>query len=259
MESQSIKVIKEKHIVTIFLNREHVLNAFNTEMLLSLESTLNEIEVDKNIRVCLLTGSGKKAFSAGADMSEERKKTPAEMFEFCRIAQRICNRLESLPKPVIAVINGYALGGVEIALACDFRVASNTAKFGLPEINHAVTSGWGGSSRLLRIVGISKAKDIAFFGNMITVREALKIGLIDRVFNPRRLLNNAKRMAETLAEEPPFALGLLKLMMNQNNNTNLATGAFLESMGTSLCYSTKDQRERFQAFFKKYRPHFQGK
>jgi len=260
MESDLIKTLKEGQIITISLNREHVLNAINSDMLNILEATLAEIEKDNDIRVCLLTGTGNRAFSAGGDMKEEERNSPVEEFQMCKIGERVCNRLETLSKPVIAVINGYALGGgLEIALACDFRVSSSTAKFGLPEINYAVTSGWGGSSRLMKIVGLSKAKEIAFFGEMFKAKEALAIGLIDKLVHPQKLLHEAKKMATILADKPPFALGLLKLMMNQNNFNNLSSGVLIEMISTSLCYSTEDKKKAFDGFFNKYKPDFEGK
>lgn len=227
MKSELIKTVKEGQLISIFLNREHVLNALDSESFTHLEGILTEIEGDNDIRVCLLTGSGDKAFCSGGDMRQEERSTSAEMFRFCQIAQKACNHIESLSKPVIGVINGYALGGgLEIALACDFRVASSTAKFGLPEINYAVTSGWGGSSRLIKLVGMSKVKEISFFGTMFGAKQALAIGLIDKLFDPKQPLYEAKKMAKRLADKPSFALGLLKLMMNQNNNNNLSSGVY---------------------------------
>ena len=178
---ETIKIEREKSVVHITLNRPHRLNAFNDTLIEELSEVLDTIDQDAGIRCVIITGEGDRAFSAGADIMAFPKATPVTATEFSRIGQKLFSKIEALSKPVIAAINGYALGGgLELALACDFRIASEHSELGSPEINLGIIPGWGATQRLVRIIGLPSAKRLVMLGDRVKADEALKMGLVDQ-------------------------------------------------------------------------------
>ena len=255
----TILVRLEPPIAWIVLNRPERLNAINIDMLKELSSVLDSLEEDERIRVLILTGAG-RAFSAGADVTGFMGITPVKAAIFSRRFQEILNKIEYYTKPVIVAINGYALGGgLEIAMSGDIRIASETAQLGQPEINLGIMPGAGGTQRLPRIVGASKAKEIIFTGDMISASEALKIGLVNYVVPPEKLEEEARRIALKLAEKPPIALMTAKYAINYGLETNIWSGLAYESSLFGLLFSTEDVIEGVSAFLEKRKPKFKGK
>jgi enoyl-CoA hydratase/3-hydroxyacyl-CoA dehydrogenase len=249
----------EPPIAWIILNRPERLNAINLDMLRELSKTLDDLEEDDRIRVVILTGSG-RAFSAGADVTGFVGVTPIKAAIFSRKFQEILNKIEYYTKPVIVAINGYALGGgLEIAMSGDIRIASETAQLGQPEINLGIIPGAGGTQRLPRLIGKSKAKEMIFTGDMISANEALKLGLVDYVVPPEKLLDEARRLALKLSEKPPIALMAAKYAINIGLETNIWTGLAYESSLFGLLFSTEDVIEGVSAFLEKRKPKFKGK
>ncbi len=249
----------EPPIAWIILNRPERLNAINIDMLKELSKTLDDLEEDDRIRVVILTGSG-RAFSAGADVTGFVGVTPIKAAIFSRKFQEILNKIEYYTKPVIVAINGYALGGgLEMAMSGDIRIASETAQLGQPEINLGIMPGAGGTQRLPRLIGKSKAKEIIFTGDMISANEALKLGLVDYVVSPEKLLDEARRLALKLSEKPPIALMAAKYAINIGLETNIWTGLAYESSLFGLLFSTEDVIEGVSAFLEKRKPKFKGK
>lgn len=263
-------VVEEKKLTTILLrlepplawivlNRPERLNAINIDMLKELNMLLDMLEEDERIRVVILTGSG-RAFSAGADVTGFMGVTPVKAAIFSRKFQEVLNKIEYYTKPVIIAINGYALGGgLEISMSGDIRIASETAQLGQPEINLGFIPGAGGTQRLPRLVGKSKAKEIIFTGDMIPASEALKIGLVDAVVPPEKLEDETRRLALKIAEKPPLALMAAKYAVNFGLESNIWTGLAYESSLFGLLFSTDDVVEGVSAFLEKRKPKFKGK
>jgi len=258
--NEFILVDKSDGIAVITINRPDKLNSLNEEVLKELEKTLDELEDDNEIKVLLIRGAGDKAFVAGADIGELKELNKETGFNKSKRGQELFNRLEQLSKPVIAAINGYALGGgLELAMACDFRIASENAKLGQPEINLGIIPGYGGTQRLARIVGISKAKELIFLGDMIEAEEALRIGLINKVVPHEKLMEEAISFAKRLKEKPPLALKAAKKALREAVERGLTEGLSVErELFAELC-ETEDKREGMSAFLEKRKPHFRGK
>jgi len=263
-------VVEEKKLTTILLrlepplawivlNRPERLNAINIDMLKELNMLLDTLEEDERIRVIILTGSG-RAFSAGADVTGFMGVTPVKAAIFSRKFQEVLNKIEYYTKPIIIAINGYALGGgLEMSMSGDIRIASETAQLGQPEINLGFIPGAGGTQRLPRIVGKSKAKEIIFTGDMIPASEALKIRLVDALVPPEKLEEPARRLALKIAEKPPLALMAAKYAVNFGLESNIWTGLAYESSLFGLLFSTDDVVEGVSAFLEKRKPKFKGK
>ena len=251
---------KEDGIGIITINRPEELNAQNSEMLAELTALLTDIEVDNEVRVIIITGSGDKAFIAGSDVREMLSKTSITIREF-HIANRILlEKLERLPKPVIAAVNGFALGGgCELAMSCDLRIAAENARFGQPEINLGIIPGAGGTQRLVRLVGMTKAKELIYTGDLIDAKTALSIGLVNKVVPQSDLMSEAKAMAQQLLTKSSAALSLAKAAINAGWQMNLPSGLDLEMQCFSLCFATEDQKEGMSAFIEKRKPHFKGR
>ncbi|RLG71492.1 MAG: hypothetical protein DRO08_04640, partial [Thermoprotei archaeon] len=196
---ETIKIEREDGIVWIILNRPHRLNSINDTMVNELMDVLDTVEEDESVRCVIITGEGDRAFCAGADITMFPKLTPVTAFEAARLGQRIFSRIEALSKPVIAAINGYALGGgLELALACDFRIAAEHAELGSPEIRLGLIPGWGATQRLVRVVGVAKAKELVMFGDRLKAEDALKLGLVNKVVPYEQLRDEARAMAKRL-------------------------------------------------------------
>jgi enoyl-CoA hydratase/3-hydroxyacyl-CoA dehydrogenase len=257
---ESIIVKKEEAIGWITLNRPHRLNTLTTEMIDEMHTALNSFEADKEIRCIVITGAGDKAFSAGADVTAFTGLTPSTAAEAAAKGQALFTRLEKIGKPVIASLNGYALGGgLEMASACDFRIASESAELGQPETNLGLIPGWGGTQRLVRLIGLAKAKEMIMLAERISAEEAAKIGLINKVVPRAKLLEETVELARKLADGPPVALGLAKETLNFGTQVPLDIGLKLEAEAFGIVLSTKDVMEGVSAFMSKRKPEFKGK
>jgi enoyl-CoA hydratase/3-hydroxyacyl-CoA dehydrogenase len=254
-------VKKEEGIGWITLNRPHRLNSFTSEMVNEMHSVLDDFEADKEIKCIVITGAGEKAFSSGADVTAFTGLTPATAFEAASKGQALFSRLEKVGKPVIASINGYALGGgLEMALACDFRLASENAELGQTETkNFALIPGWGGTQRLPRIVGLAKAKELIMLGERIPAEEAARIGLVTKVVARAKLHEETVALARKLADGAPVALKFAKEALNFGTQVPLEIGLKMEAEAFGIVLSTKDVMEGVSAFMSKRKPEFKGK
>jgi len=259
MMYQTIKYTEEESIATIRLNRPEKKNALNAQMRHEMEALLYEIAQKSNIRAVIVTG-GEEVFCAGADISEIQETSSAEAaYRHAKEFQTLFDQLEQLPQPVVAAVSGYALGGgCELTLACDFRIASDTARFGLPEIKIGAFPGGGGTQRLPRLIGAAKAKEMIFTGDSITAEQALWLGLVMKLAPKEKLLEEAKGFAAKLATLPRLALETSKMAINRGLEIDLASGLELEARSFSALALTEDLREGTSAFLQKRKPNFTG-
>ena len=259
MTYTSIELTCADGIATLLFNRPKALNALNTALLGEFACALEGIRKDESIRVLILTGAGEKSFVAGADITEIATLSPLAAKQFARYGQEAINALQGLAIPVIAAVNGYALGGgCEMALACDFIYASEKAVFGLPEINLGVIPGFGGTQRLPRLVGANRAKEMIFTGKHLNAAEAREIGLVNRIFPPDELLPAAMETAKLIAGKGKASLCAAKQTVNQGLNADLATGLAIERDAFALCLASPDAEEGTSAFLEKRKPVFTG-
>ncbi len=257
---ETIKVEREESTLWIILNRPHRLNAFNEVLIEELSDMLDTAERDASVKCVVITGEGDRSFSAGADVTIFPKATPVKAEEFSRAGQKVFGKIEEMSKPVIASINGFALGGgLELALTCDFRVAAEHAELGSPEINLGLIPGWGGTQRLVRIVGLAKAKELVMLGNRLKAEEALKIGLVNKVVHFDKLRDEVREMAKKLSEGPPIALRYAKNALNFGTQVPLEAGLRLESGLMGLAFSTEDLKEGVEALMSRRKADFKGK
>ena len=258
MEYKNLILEKEDELAIVKINRPPV-NALNSEVVSEIHQMIDELENDEQVKVIILTGEG-KAFVAGADISEMVDFGPEGGAEFSKKGQAAFDKIENTPKPVIAAINGFALGGgCEIAMACDIRIAVEGAKLGQPEVNLGVIPGFAGTQRLPRLVGKGKAKELIFTGNMITAEEAEKIGLVNQVLTADELMNTAKEMAKTIASKGPAAVRAAKLAINEGVNYELSKGLEIENQAFARLFETEDQKEGMKAFLEKRKPEWKDK
>ena len=242
----------EAGIYLLTLNRPRALNALNPATVSELASALDQIEADSTARVLLITGAGEKAFVAGADIAAMQPMTAIEGKDFAARTMRVLRRLELLPVPVIALVNGYCLGGgCELAMSCDFILASDTAVFGQPEVNLGVSPGFGGSQRLPRLVGRAMALELLFTGRQVKAEEALHIGLANHVYAPDELMNQGMEMARLIASKGPIAVRLTKELVQRGQDLDLDNACTLESEVFGLLFSTADKREGMTAFLER--------
>ncbi len=254
-----VKLEEEKGLGILYIDRQEALNALNIEVLRELREVLRQVEARDDIRVLILTGAGERAFVAGADIKEMLPLTPLETREFASLGHEVTRLLERMEKPVIAAINGYALGGgCELALACDVRIASEKARIGLPEVGLGIFPGFGGTQRLTRLLGRGRASELIFTGDPVEAKEAERIGLVNRVVPPERLLEKAKAMGRKLIQRGPLALRLAKNAIHQSQETGLSSGLAYEVEAFSLVHSTEDKVEGLKAFTEKREPTFRG-
>jgi enoyl-CoA hydratase/3-hydroxyacyl-CoA dehydrogenase len=257
---ETIKIEREQNLLWIILNRPHRLNAFNDVLMEELADALDVAEKDPSIRCLIITGKGDRAFSAGADVTMFPKATPAKAEEFSRAGQKVFGKIEEMSKPVIAAINGFALGGgLELALACDFRIAAEHAELGSPEIGLGLIPGWGGTQRLVRIVGLARAKEMVMLGGRMKAEEALRIGLVHKVVHFEKLREEARTLATKLAEGPPIAMKYAKHALNFGTQVPLEVGLRLEAGLMGLAFSTEDLKEGVEAFMSRRKAEFKGK
>ncbi len=255
----TVEVKKDNGIGWIFLNRPDRLNAINAEMIQDLWTSVRAYEEDSEVKVIVITGKG-KAFCAGADISQFKELNPATAWAFAKKGRELMDYIERVSKPTIAMINGYALGGgLELAMACDFRIASEDAMLGLPEINLGIYPGFGGTQRLVRLVGKTKALEIMMTGDRITAQEAERIGLLNKVVPKEKLEEETVKFAQKLMEKSPLILSIMKSVVLYGNDSPLIDGLNMESLGWGFVFSTNDQKEGVNAFLEKRKPNFQGK
>lgn len=260
MEQSVLLTEKSNQVALITLNRPEVMNSFNFAMLEALRAEIDALRFDTETRVVIVTGAGEKAFCAGADLKERATLPPQEVKRFIYTIRNLFTSIEQLPKPVIAAVNGVALGGgTELAMACDLRLASSTASMGLTETRLAVIPGAGGTQRLPRLVGRGKAKELIFTGRRVEAAEALAIGLVNHVYPPEMLLIEARRLAETICEAGPIAIEQAKYAINHGLEVDMATGLAFESSGYWVTIPSEDRIEGLTAFREKRKPVYKGK
>ncbi len=260
MPYENIIVSKEDGIGFVTINRPRALNALNTATLREMEAALGELERAEDVRVIIVTGAGDRAFVAGADISEMAGFGPLEAEAFAALGQEVMMKIQRWPKPVIAAINGFALGGgCELALACDIRIASESARFGQPEVKLGVPPGFGGTQRLARLIGPGRAREWILSGEMYDAAEALRVGLVERVVPPDKLMEEAKKLARAIASRGPIAVKLAKLCIDRGLDTDLESGCALERQSFTICFSTSDRTEGMRAFLEKREPRFSGR
>ena len=256
---ENIILERQEDIAVLTINRPKALNALNSSTLEEIAQALTEIGNDPNLRVLIVTGAGDKAFVAGADISQMRDFTPQEARRFSQLGQTVMSKIENLPQPAIAVVNGFALGGgTELALACDIRLASTKAKFGQPEVTLGILAGFGGTQRLPRLVGSGRASEILFTGDMLDAEEAYRIGLVNRVYAPERLMEEALALAKRIAERGPLAVQLTKSAIQKGRHLDITSGQAYEAEVFAQTFATADQREGCSAFLEKRKAEFRG-
>ncbi|KPJ77597.1 MAG: enoyl-CoA hydratase [Deltaproteobacteria bacterium SG8_13] len=260
MTDDILTVEEEKGILLLTLNRPEVMNSLNFALLRAIGDKIASVRHRTDVRVVVITGAGEKAFCAGADLKERATLGPEKVKEFIHTIRDLFTGIELLSKPVIAAVNGIALGGgTELALACDIRIASTTATMGLTETRLAIIPGGGGTQRLPRLVGKGKAKELIFTGRRVGADEALSIGLVNRVCPPDELLDESRKMAEMICEAGPIAVEQAKHAINYGLETDLHTGLAIESNAYWTCIPTEDRLEGLAAFKEKRKPVYKGK
>lgn len=260
MELKNVLLEKEGNLAIVTINRPKALNALNSETLKDLNIVIDDLEKDNNIYAVILTGAGEKSFVAGADISEMKDLNEEQGREFGILGNKVFRRLETLDKPVIAAISGFALGGgCELAMSCDIRIASEKAKFAQPESGLGITPGFGGTQRLPRIVGLGKAKELIYTGEIIKADEALRIGLVNKVVALEELMNEAKAMANKIMVNAPIAVRLCKDAINRGMQVGMDEAIMIEAEDFGKCFSTEDQTEGMTAFMERREKNFQNK
>lgn len=259
MNFETLLYEKSDHIGILKMNRPKALNALNSELLTELEQAIDLIALDDEVHVLIITGEG-KAFVAGADITEMKDMTAQMGREFGRFGLRVFRKIELLEKPVIAAINGFALGGgCELAMSCDIRIASQKAKFGQPEVGLGITPGFAGTQRLSRLVGVGKAKELIFTADIIGAGQAYEIGLVNTLAEPEELMNTALAMANKIVKNAQLAVRYSKASINRGSETDIETAMALEQDLFGLCFATEDQKEGMSAFVEKRTPSFASK
>jgi len=250
---------KKGPVAWITLNRPQVLNALNQQTLQELEEALKQAASDPEVKVVVLTGAGERAFCAGLDLKEVVGKSPLEARRLSRLGHRVFKLIEDLPKPVIAAVNGYAMGGgMELVLSCDLAIASENAVFSQAEVNVGVTPGWGATQRLWRLVGLRRAKMLVLTGDRVSAAEAERLGIVNKVVAPDKLREEAEALALKLAEKSPVVLRMAKEQLNKALENPLSTGLDYEAEAWSLLFSTHDTHEGLKAFLEKRKPSYKG-
>lgn len=277
-----IQLEPQGDIAVVKINRPEALNAMNSDVITELSRTIDIISADDGIKVVIITGAGERSFCAGADISYMVNIEPMQAERYATAAQAVINKIERLEKPVIAAVNGFALGGgCELAMACDIRIASSNAKIGQPEVTIGIPPGWGGTQRLMRLVGPAKAKEMIFTGKMIAADEALQIGLVNKVVSlgpddslppeapkgdaakekeraaevakvlNKKLINECMSLAQEIRKNSYTAVKVSKMLMNRGMDSDLETGLRLEIYGWALCFAHEDRQKMMSAFLSK--------
>ena len=260
MEYTNLLLEQSGPIAVLTINRPKAFNSLNSDTLTELSTMLDELGGDSSVKVVILTGSGDKAFVAGADISEMKDFDALAGRRFAQLGHKTLRKIEHLPQPVIAAIKGFALGGgCELAMACDIRLASDSAKFGQPEVTLGLTAGFGGTQRLPRLVGTGLASELLFSGDIIDAHEAYRIGLVNHVYPLDTLMEEAQKLAKRIAQRAPLAVQLTKSAIQHGCNMDLDSAQAFEAGVFGLTCSTLDQKEGCTAFTQKCKPNFEGR
>lgn len=256
MDFKNIMVDKEGGVGIVKMNRPTAMNALNSETLGELKEAFAQLKDDDGVKVIIITGEG-KAFVAGADIAEMKDMTGEQAREFSQAGQKVFNEIARMKKPVIAAVNGFALGGgCELAMACDIRIASDKAKLGQPEVNLGVIPGFAGTQRLARLVGAAKAKELIFTGDMVDAQTALSIGLVNQVVPVEQLMDVCMGMASKIASKGPVAVKLAKKVINQGVEEKLDKGSEYETDEFGECFAKGEAKEGMTAFLEKRKPNW---
>ena len=256
----SVDSSREGGVAVLTINRPDALNAFDVDTLTELRDELRELADDPEVRVVVLTGAGDRAFAAGADIKYMSSLDVEQAKEWGALGQEVGRLLETMPKPTVAAVNGFALGGgCELALACDFRYASSTAKLGQPEVNLGIIPGWGGTQRLARTVGLGPAKELILTGRAVDAEEALRIGLVNAVHEPGELLAKTMEVAQELASKGPLSLAAAKEATNRSLAGDHGDNLEREADYFGELFSSEDAKEGMTAFAEKRAPNFTGR
>ncbi len=259
MNFANLLVEKENGTAIVTINRPAALNALNKEVLEELYDAFKGLEEDESVVCIILTGSGVKAFVAGADIAAMQSMDAVVAENFARLGHKVFNAVESCSKPVIAAVNGFALGGgCELAMACDVRLAAESARFGQPEVNLGVIPGFGGTLRLARLVGKGRAKELIFTGDMVDAAEAYRIGLANKVVAAEDLISEARKMADKIASKGPLAVRFAKQAVDNGIEMDLDRAGRYEAGLFGLCFASADQKEGMLAFLEKRPAKFSG-
>ena len=259
MNYKNILLEKKNQVGLITMNRPTVLNALDKTTIEELTNAVEDLEKDTSIHVAIITGKD-KAFIAGADIKQMQTMNPLQAKEFATLGHRLLQHIENSRLPYIAAVNGYALGGgCEVMMACDIILASTNAKIGQPEINLGIHPGFGGTQRLPRLVGNIKAKELLLTGDTIDAQEALRIGLINRVIDHEKLMEETEKLAQKIAEKSIVQTSFIKELVNKGTETDLSTACTKEISLFAASFSTEDQKEGMNAFLEKKKPVFKGK
>ncbi len=252
MSDKNLIITVADQVAQVTINRPKAMNSLNTATLTELSATLDELEKQPDVKVIIITGAGDRAFVAGGDIALLRTLTPMQARDVSVMVAKLFQQIESSPCVVIAAINGYALGGgCELALACDLRLAAERAQLGQPEVNLGIIPGWGGTQRLPRLIGSSRAKELMFTGERVTAQRALEIGLIDHVYPDDQLLANTHSLALTIASKPQTAIRMIKTAVNNGLAMDKDKAIQYEADLFGLCFTTIDQKEGMDAFLEK--------
>ena len=247
-----ITTSKDEGVCVVKINRPTKLNAMNIDVARELISTFQQLDKDDSVKVIVLTGEGDKAFSAGADIEYMSKISADESEVYAKLGQEVTGTIENVSKPTIAAVNGFALGGgCEVAMSCDIRIASENARMGQPEVTIGIPPGWGGTQRLMRIVGVAKAKELVYTGKMIKANEAKEIGLVNNVVPLESLMEEVMSMAKTIASNATLAVRMSKTAINKGRNADLDTGLGVELLAWRNCFSDPDREKRMTDFVNK--------
>ena len=259
--NQGLLLTEEKNqAVILTMNRPEVMNCLNFDLLYAMRDIIDSLQYRTDIRTVIITGKGEKSFCAGADLKERASLTPDEVKKFILTIRNLLTSIQNLPVPVISAVNGVALGGgTEVALASDIRIASETASMGLTETRLAIIPGGGGTQRLPRIIGVAKAKELIFTGRRVDAKEALEIGLVNKITTPESLLAECLKMADMIAETGPIAVEMAKYAIDKGIETDLATGLAIESNAYRVTIPTEDRVEGLTAFREKRKPRYKGR
>jgi enoyl-CoA hydratase len=259
MSFQNSLLEQKNRMAILFINRPQALNALNNDTLQEINAAIQQIAADDSIELLIITGAGDKAFVAGADIAFMQNLNAIQGREFGALGQKAFMAVEALEKPVIAAVNGFALGGgCELAMCCDFRIASTRAKFGQPEVGLGITPGFGGTQRLPRLVGEGMAKQLLFTADVINAAEALRIGLVNQVVEPEELMSTAQAIGERILSKGQIAVRLTKAAVNNGLQTDINSAMSIEADAFGLCFSTADQKEGMQAFLEKRKAEFKN-
>jgi Enoyl-CoA hydratase/carnithine racemase len=260
MGFENLILEKEDYLALLYINRPKALNALNAETLYELEAAIKDVKADPDIKVLIITGAGDKSFVAGADITFMLPLSPAEGRFFSDVGERVMRQIELLEKPVIAAINGFALGGgCELAMACDIRLAAENAVFAQPEVGLGVIPGFGGTQRLPRLIGEGRAKELTFTADVVNAPEAYRIGLVNHIYPLDQLMDEAKKIAKKMAAKAPLAVGYAKFAINKGLQVDIDTAMSIESDMFGMCCATEDKFEGMGAFVDKRKPQFKGK